>query len=154
MAVNLYLVQHGEAKPKEEDPERGLTDKGRRDVEGVAALLADIGAKPHRIYHSGKKRALETAGILSDRLTPEGGVSQADGLAPLDDPAVWARRLDNEQQDIMLVGHMPHVARLASLLLCGDPEKGLVSFTQGAVLSLKRVEGRWTVEWMVTPDFR
>ena len=30
--MRLYLVQHGEAKPEEEDPERPLTDRGASDV--------------------------------------------------------------------------------------------------------------------------
>ncbi len=151
--MRVYLVQHGEAKPEEQDPERGLTGKGVRDVERVASLAAGAGAKPLFIYHSGKKRALETAEIFAGKLVPAKGVLEADGLSPLDDPSVWAGRLAAEEDEVMLVGHMPHVGGLASLLLCGDPEKGVVSFRQGATLCLERDGGRWSVVWMVTPDF-
>ena len=34
----LYLVQHGEAKREEEDPLRGLTEKGTRAVVGWRPL--------------------------------------------------------------------------------------------------------------------
>ena len=30
--MHLYLVQHGEAKSKEDDPQRHLTEKGLRDI--------------------------------------------------------------------------------------------------------------------------
>ena len=29
--MTLFLVQHGEAKPESEDPERSLTERGSRD---------------------------------------------------------------------------------------------------------------------------
>ncbi len=35
--MELYLVQHGEAKSKAEDPQRPLTQRGREDVARVAA---------------------------------------------------------------------------------------------------------------------
>ena len=38
--MNLYLVQHAEAKPKQEDPGRPLTDKGYADIEKTAKLLS------------------------------------------------------------------------------------------------------------------
>ena len=33
--MRLYLVQHGEAKSEEEDPDRPLTDRGASDVRRV-----------------------------------------------------------------------------------------------------------------------
>jgi len=60
----IYLVQHGEAESKKEDPERSLTKKGRRDVEKVAVWAAQTGLKIEQIRHSGKRRAAETAEIF------------------------------------------------------------------------------------------
>ena len=64
----LYLVQHGEAKSEEEDPSRGLTDKGFRDVARVALFCREQVVQPVRIHHSGKKRAQQTAQVFSDHL--------------------------------------------------------------------------------------
>ena len=36
--MNVYLVQHGEAKPKDVDPSRSLTERGREETERVAAI--------------------------------------------------------------------------------------------------------------------
>ena len=40
--MRVYLVQHGQAKSEEEDPQRGLTDKGIGEVEKVADFLRPL----------------------------------------------------------------------------------------------------------------
>jgi len=37
--MQIYLVQHGESKPEEIDPERTLTESGSRDVHKIADFL-------------------------------------------------------------------------------------------------------------------
>jgi len=102
----LYLVQHAEAKSKEEDPARDLTEKGRRDTERVARYLKRLNVPVSRIFHSGKTRAQSTAEILAAQVQPAAGVSDATGLAPLDDPAIWAERVASLEEDTLLVGHL------------------------------------------------
>jgi phosphohistidine phosphatase len=149
----LYLVQHGEAKREEEDPQRGLTDKGFKDVARTAIYAQKLGLKVSVIHHSGKIRALQTAQLLADYLKPEKGMSQADNLAPMDDPAVWAGRIAGMSEDLVLVGHLPYMARLAGLLLCGDKEKTPIDFKMGGIVCLKRSEdGRWAIEWVIVPE--
>ncbi|MEW5994222.1 MAG: phosphohistidine phosphatase SixA [Candidatus Zixiibacteriota bacterium] len=152
--MQLYLVQHGEAKSKEEDPDRSLTDNGRADVERVARTVATHDAAgPARIIHSGKLRAQQTAEIIAAHLRPREGVSQSDGLAPLDDPAVWLKRLSDEDHDIMLVGHLPHLDKLAAALLTGNSDVSVVSFQMGGIICLVRDDsGKWRVAWMITPQ--
>ncbi len=153
VSMFLYLVQHGEAKKEEDDPQRGLTDKGSRDVARTASYAQARGLKVNIIHHSGKTRALQTAQILADYLKPGKGPSPTDALAPMDDPAVWAGRVAGMNEDLMLVGHLPHMARLAGLLLCGDKEKTPVDFKMGGIVCLKRSDdGRWALEWMLVPD--
>ena len=72
--MELYLVQHGEAKSKTEDPQRPLTKRGRDEVQRVAAFAAKAGLKVSQVRHSGKRRAEETASILAERLSPAEGV--------------------------------------------------------------------------------
>jgi phosphohistidine phosphatase len=146
----LYLVQHGEAKSAEEDPARPLSEKGRSDVGKVASLVSSIAVDS--MYHSGKRRAVETAEILAEHVKPGEGIFEEEGLAPMDDPGLWAGRLKTEEKNIVLVGHLPHMARLASLLLTGQSEAGVVELRMGGVLCLKREEGRWSLQWMVVPE--
>lgn len=149
----LYLVQHGEAKKEEEDPARGLTDKGIQDVQRAAAFARKMGLKISCIFHSGKTRAMQTAQILADQLKPVKGIAQADNLAPMDDPSIWVKRIADMNEDIMLVGHLPYMAKLASLLLCGDREKTFVDFKMGGIVCHKRLDdGRWMLDWMIVPE--
>jgi phosphohistidine phosphatase len=52
----------------------------------------------------------------------------------------------------MLVGHTPHLARLASLLLTGDPEGDFIDFSMGGVACLRREGDRWRLRWLITPE--
>jgi phosphohistidine phosphatase SixA len=36
MSVRLYLMQHGEAKPEAEDPERSLTIRGEEETKKIS----------------------------------------------------------------------------------------------------------------------
>ena len=101
----LYLVQHGEAGKEEEDPKRGLSNKGIHDVEKIAAYLQKLPVRVNEIYHSAKPRAQQTAAILAQHLKPDKGINQADNLLPMDDPGLWAMRIKGMEEDMMVVGH-------------------------------------------------
>ena len=149
--MHVYLVQHGKAKSREEDSDRPLTEEGRKEVEAVLLLMMQFGAiTASRIVHSGKRRARETAELIGSKLEAE--VAAEDGLGPDDDPGIWVRRLEAADRDLVLVGHLPHLERLASTLLCGDPEAGVVRFVNGGVVCLGGQDGRWAVHWAVTPS--
>jgi|SRR3974377_1681372 phosphohistidine phosphatase len=149
----LYLVQHGEAKKEEEDPARDLTVKGYLDVESVSHHLKRLNVQVNRVFHSGKTRARSTAKILAEHLQPPAGVSEAPGLSPMDDPEIWGDRIAAMDEDIMLVGHLPHLGRLAALLMSGDQERSVVNFQMGGAVRLRRMAaGQWAVDWMIVPE--
>jgi phosphohistidine phosphatase len=151
--MNMYLVRHAEAKSDQEDPLRPLSVKGREDIVRVAGYLSRLNIPVTKIFHSTKLRSKQTAEILFEQLRPGRGVSEADGLSPLDEPAIWADRLRDLPDGVILVGHLPHLARLASLLLCGDIDKNIVSFKMAGIVCLKRDDtGSWSLQWMLTPD--
>ena len=66
--MRLYLMQHGEAKSETEDPERSLTNRGEEETRKISGAIKKLGICPSRIYHSRKKRAEQTAGIISRAL--------------------------------------------------------------------------------------
>jgi phosphohistidine phosphatase len=147
----LYLVRHGEAKSAAEDPKKGLSDHGRRDVEKVASYLSFL--EVHSIFHSTKLRAAQTAEVFTEYIKPSEGPAEKDGLAPMDDPKMWADRLDSITENTMLVGHLPYMSRLASLLLTGDSDRAAFEFGPSSALCLRRYEGnRWAVQWMLGPE--
>jgi len=152
--MNLYLVQHAEPKPKEEDPQRPLSEKGWSDIRKVGAFIAEhANIQVSSIMHSGKTRAQQTAEALAEYLNPSEGVKEVEGLKPLDDPAIWAKRLAEIKEDIMLVGHLPHLGKLSAYLLSQDEDKKIIDFQMGGVICLGRdVSGIWSVRWMMIPQ--
>lgn len=152
--MRLYLAQHGEAVPKEEDAERPLTEEGRASVSRVAAFARQAGVEVYQIRHSGKLRAEQTALILASEMNPTAGVVALPGLAPRDDVYLVAELLNRETRPLMFVGHRPFMDRLAGLLLTGDPERQVVRFEKGGIVCMERDAARWTWSlcWAVTPE--
>jgi len=150
--MKVYLVQHGEAEAKSVDAARPLTARGREDVERMAAFAARLGVEVHQIRHSGKTRAEQTAESLGRALDPPGGVAAVSGLDPKDDVRPVAEALAREAHPVMLVGHLPFLARLAGRLLVGDEEQAPVEFRYAGIVCLVNEEGRWQVAWAATPE--
>jgi phosphohistidine phosphatase len=152
--MKLYLAQHGEAVSKAEDPERPLSEQGSRDVRMVAALLKSAGVRVERVWHSGKARAEQTARLLAGAVLPRGRKPQAiEGLGPNAPVAEFCIDADVWEEDTLVVGHLPFMARLVALLTTGDSEREIVSYYPGSVVCLERAEaGHWVVLWMIRPD--
>lgn len=152
--MNVYLVQHAENKPEEIDPDKPLSDKGSKDIESVASFLSqNKKLRVDGIYHSGKTRARQTAEALEDSLSTKSSAKQVDGLQPLDDPKDWANRLSDQNGDVMLVGHMPHMSKLASHLITKNLDKEVIDFQNGGVVCLSSDDAKdWAVQWIVTPE--
>lgn len=146
----IYLVQHGEALPKEQDPQRGLTETGRSETRRIAEVAAGYGVRVARIEHSGKMRALQTAEILAELLHPEQGLDERQGLAPKDDVRPVAASLE-PASNLMLVGHLPFMERLLGQLVVADPERRLFKFQGGGIICLDRDEVGWQICWALMP---
>jgi phosphohistidine phosphatase len=150
----LYLVQHGEAVPKEIDPERPLSLEGEKTVRRIASYIAENNDKPiDRIYQSGKLRAEQTARIFARELKLEQKLEEGKELNPQSLPWGWVERLLEISENIMIVGHLPHLKRLTALLVCHDESKNCVDFTNAGVVCLARNEsGIWSLQWIVVPE--
>jgi len=148
--MKLYLVQHGDTLPKETDPERPLSDKGRADVARMAAFLAPAVRVAH-VLHSGRTRARDTAALLAAALGPGGAIEEMAGVGPTDPTDALADAATGWSEDVMVVGHLPFMGRLVSRLVAGSEDAGVVAFAPGSVVCLERADGAWTVAWMVRP---
>ncbi len=146
--MKVYLVQHAKPKLEEEDPQKPLSEQGEVEAQKVAEFAKNI--KVNKIQHSGKLRAQQTAEILGKSLGVD--VVKTDSLEPMADTQIWANRIEEYSEDVLLVGHLPHLAKLASQLLTQNQEKPVISFKQGGIVCLEKTERGWQVAWMVTPD--
>lgn len=148
--VKIYLVQHGKALPKNVDPDRRLSEDGIRETENIARYLYKLGIKIEKIIHSGKLRARMTAEIIGNKLEIN-DISAEKGLEPLDNPNIWREKLDNIDKNVMIVGHLPHLSKLTSLLLNINTE--VVAFRYSGVLCLERRDDmKWIIKWYITPE--
>ena len=149
--MRLYLVQHGQAFPAAEYPDRPLTDQGRREVATVAELLARGQPRMARIVHSGKTRARQTAEILADHLTPGQPVEATAGLDPHDPVEPWVAAVNGSTEERLLVGHQPFLGQLVSRLVLGE-ERALVDYRPGTVVCLEPTgAGDWRIVGMLGP---
>lgn len=151
---SLYLVRHGQAVSELVDHDRPLSDAGRAQIAKVAAVLAETAPRVDVIYHSGLRRAEETADILATAVAPRHGVRWSPGLHPEDPPSQFLADLEREEfGHVMVAGHLPFLGRLSSLLLAGQEQGDVVGFGLGAVAALEcRPETlTWTLRWMVDP---
>ncbi|HUC98175.1 MAG TPA: phosphohistidine phosphatase SixA [Candidatus Polarisedimenticolaceae bacterium] len=148
--MEFYLVRHGEAVSQTINGQRPLTPGGRRDVARIGRAAAQRGIQPSQIFHSGLLRAQQTAEILSESLGRVEGVHELVGLRPDDDPMIAKAELESSTVSLMLVGHLPHMSRLASFLVAGDADRELVEFAPATVLGLSYEDYRWKILWKLT----
>ena len=149
----LYLVQHGKNLPKGIDPDKGLSSKGFSDVKRIADVAKGYNVRVSCIKHSGKKRAKQTAEIFALALKPEKGVRKSDGLDPMDDVSCFAEKINNSD-NLMLVGHLPFMERLATYLITGSVDRPVFKFQNGGIVSMDIDPGShfWVIKWALMPE--
>lgn len=158
--MRLFLLRHAEAAPGVPDAERALTKHGRAQVEKLAAAfdwscLADV----RSIEHSGLVRARQTAEDLAKLANLKLPMVVRPGLRPADDPRLIARDLVACRDDRLLVGHNPHLASLAEILMSGGSSDLSIVLKKAGFIALERAEaaskelplGRWRLLWLISP---
>ena len=151
--MSLYLVQHGLSLPREVDPDRGLSEKGLAEVERMAVKAREIRIKVSRIIHSGKARAAQTADAFAALLTPGRHPEGVSGLDPMDDAAAFARGITG-MDELMIVGHLPFLARLAAHLVTGSTKPPVIRFANGGIVCLEHDKDlqTWVIGWALIPE--
>ncbi|MCL1622859.1 histidine phosphatase family protein [Moraxella sp. Tifton1] len=130
--MKLILVRHGQAGPYcEDDAGRNLTHFGKIQAKQTADFLAELTKldSVDVIITSPYHRAKQTANIIFEKLNDVGQSPKLmvlNGITPDDDPRVGMREIDNaispefneqtESLTVIVVCHMPIVARMASMI--------------------------------------
>ncbi len=148
----IYLVQHAQSLSKEVDPKKGISEEGRADTERIAEVAKGYQVNVSQIQHSGKKRARQTAEIFAAALNV-GAVGESPlPVNPLDDVQDLAKAL-NPSSQLMIVGHLPHLERLASWLIVKKTDHLVFKFQNSGIICLdKKAEGEfWHIKWTLMP---
>ncbi len=151
--MKLYLLRHAQANSPAVDPEKGLSPEGvaqAKKMSEIVPQLANLEVKV--VLHSGKQRALQTAEIMAENMMPNPRIMQANNLEPEGDVQVWVERALTSEENVMLVGHLPHLGRLAACLLSRDESREVFDFTTATLACLVRdSDGDWCLDWLLRP---
>ncbi len=123
--MEIYLIRHGAAYEKEEDPERHLNNDGVNQCHLTGQALKRLGVQLDLIVSSPKNRARQTAEIIAKEvgyLREEIKITET--LEPTALPKSTISYLNNfaDAKRIMLAGHLPLLGHLASELLINTSE--------------------------------
>lgn len=147
--MKLYLIQHGIALPEEKDPEKPLSPEGKEETQRTAEFLKTKNIKADAVWHSPKLRAIQTAQIVADSISCSEIKERAD-LNPLDSVENFPQEIKSLNKNLMIIGHLPFLQKLASLLLSGSEINQFISFKNSGVVCLEYTDA-WKIAWMVTP---
>ncbi|MFT6985806.1 MAG: phosphohistidine phosphatase [Psychromonas sp.] len=143
----LYFVQHGLALPEEVDPNRPLSETGFEENNKVATYLKNHNIEIHKIFHSGKLRAMETAAQFSEVLGVH-YVSKISGMNPNDSPTLLIKQITEDA--VMYVGHLPNIDNIVATLLTHGGMNSVLHFQNSAVACIE-VDGKnVSLKWFIT----
>jgi len=155
--MNLYILRHAIALPRGtpgiKDEDRPLTKDGKRKMKAAAGGMRGLELDFGRILSSPYLRARETAEIVGKVFGLEVGIWKA--LIPTASPRQLIANLVKVHEDnVLLVGHEPHLSEFVSVLICGSPE-AQIDLKKSALCKLSSdhlLYGRCaTLEWLLAP---
>jgi phosphohistidine phosphatase len=159
--MRAYLLRHAEAAPGMPDALRDLTAHGQSQVVQLAKGAGRIPLEEvDAIEHSPLVRAVRTAQLLRLATKSSLPLKVLGGLEPEHDPRKTAGLLGKARRSRLLVGHNPHLATLAALLLSLPDGAAAIRFRKAGLLALERTAkptrfrpyGTWALLWMIPPD--
>ena len=151
--MNLYLVRHGKPVADYESGDPPLSPEGESEVALVASKLSEMDVNVEEIYHSGKLRAQQTAGIIQESVAPDVEISFKEGLKPNDPIVGIVDDMNAADKNTMLVGHLPFMDKMAAFLLDRSHDSSGLAFRTATVVCFERIEkDKWTLLWTVSPD--
>ncbi|MCX6543825.1 MAG: phosphohistidine phosphatase SixA [Acidobacteria bacterium] len=132
----LYFVRHGiAAEPSSafpDDAARPLTDEGTARLREQFKALSRLDVEIERVLTSPLVRAMQTAALLRESLTPTPAVVVVDALRPGDRFDALMAELAKlpRVRGVALVGHEPSIGMAAARLMGA---RGAIRFKKGAV---------------------
>ncbi len=151
--MKLFLVQHGEQVPKIKDALEPLSNKGIDDVTKVAKFAKKAGITVDEIFHSVKLRAKQTAEIYARHILPHHAIEEKEKLKPMDHVTYWLDSLEYYEGNLMIVGHLPFMTKMASFLLSHSHDDHPVKFHQGGIVCLEKDDNdEWFLLYAITPE--
>jgi len=140
--MELYLMQHGQAVPETENPEQPLSREGVAQIQASAAAMKRLGLAFDLLVCSPKRRAHQSAALVAEGVNyPYSDIVESAAFSAKAPPAEaldFLRRRGTERS-VLVAGHLPSLAAIASLLLGGETPVRL-RFENGGLCRLDTAE--------------
>jgi phosphohistidine phosphatase len=135
MALQLWLLRHGEAVPHDaasDDVARALTERGRDQARAAGHALKALEVEVHLCFTSPKVRARETAEIACAELGVEPiGHEPLAGEFDGDDALELLSAAEGDQR-VLIVGHEPDFSQVVY-----DLTGGRIDLKKGGIAGLR-----------------
>jgi phosphohistidine phosphatase len=160
--MNIFILRHGIAvergtKGFENDSERPLTARGKRQLRKSAAAMRKMKLRFDLILSSPYERAKRTAEIVAEGLKLKKRLKFSDALKYDGDAVELVHQLSTLKsmpENLLLVGHEPYLSQLISLLVSGDEDVG-IDFKKGGLCKLEAEKLQYgkcaQFAWLLTP---
>jgi phosphohistidine phosphatase len=155
--MEIYLMQHGPALPKEQDPEEGLSPEGEARIHASGKALKKMGIGFDVILSSPKKRSRQTAAIVAEEVGfPPERIMETEKVKAMTPPEETIEALSEYagNKRILIAGHLPSVAEVASFLLT-EGSKATIDFERGGCCRIDAGElptHSGHLRWYLTPE--
>ncbi len=155
--MEIYLVRHGAAYEKREDPERHLNNDGVNQCHLTGIALKKLDIQFDIIVSSPKARARQTAEIIAEEVGySRDGIKITEALVPAALPKETISYLNDfaDAKRVMLAGHLPLLGYLTSELLINTSEISFY-FEPGAVCHIDTEQPHTFAghfRWFLTPE--
>lgn len=149
--MKIYLVRHGEYLSSDMNADQSLSEKGRKETADIAHLLKEMNFEISEIRHSVKKRAKDTAEILFEAIDSNSKLIQTEGLKPSDPIEPLLEEILAADNNLMVVGHLPYLEKLLTVLLFGEERESPVDLCNSCVICLEGEKRDWKIAWMISP---
>ena len=151
--TRIYLIQHAKKVDSSVNEKTPLSEEDVIDAEKTFKKLRDV-IRVDAVFHSKQLRAKQTAAILSESIKRTPIVHEVEYLEPGSDIYSVYNLIKIADKDVAFVGHLPHLNRLASVMLGNSTEDISIKFKNAGVVCLVRKENSssWALEWNMTPD--
>ena len=154
--MEIYLMQHGPNLSKDEDPDESLSPDGKIQISKAARAIKRMDVKFDVIIASPKTRSQQTASLVAEAVGyPVESIVKTEkvkAMTPAEETIAYLEQF-GEKNSILIAGHLPSLAEVASALLTSGP-KATIQFERGGVgrIDVDKIpthEGK--LRWYLTP---
>lgn len=150
--MKIYCMRHGQVSDVVGGMGPALSDLGAREITNMAHFLKRQGVDFSHVLHSEKTRAVQTADIMTTVVNPGLAMESNELLTVAEDVITMASDVEQWSDDTLLVGHLPMMQELVSMLCLRDPLRLSLSFIPGTIVCLERQQQqRWVIAWLLSP---